>query len=86
MGSRITTLYPCDCEIPRCRFWLWYQLVDKGDREDNWLESSCSASFLILIAKAIKHGIVDDSYREVCDKAYTGLLEHMVESDDTSLN
>jgi unsaturated rhamnogalacturonyl hydrolase len=63
---------------------LWYNVVDKGDRPDNWLESSCSALFLYFIAKAVKHGIVDDSYREVCDKAYAGLLKHMVETDDSS--
>ncbi|KKK33602.1 glycosyl hydrolase family 88 [Mesobacillus campisalis] len=64
---------------------LWYQIVDKGDRFDNWLESSCSALFIYFIAKAIKHGYVDDSYREVVDKAYKGLLQHMVEEHEDTL-
>ncbi len=59
---------------------LWYQIVDKGDREDNWLESSCSSLFIYTIAKAIKAGIVDDSYKAVVDKAYDGLLERYGES------
>ena len=33
---------------------LWYQVVDKGDRKDNWLETSCSSLFTCAIAKAIK--------------------------------
>src|SRR5690606_1389934 len=47
---------------------LWYQIVDKGDRSDNWLESSCSSLFIYFIAKAIKLGLVDDSYRSVVNK------------------
>lgn len=65
---------------------LWYQIVDKGDLEDNWLESSCSALFIYFISKGIQHGYVNNSYREVVDKAYKGLLEHMVEEKETTLN
>lgn len=64
---------------------LWYQIVDKGDREDNWLESSCSALFIYTIAKAIKAGYVEDTYQEVVEKAYSGLLKHMVKVDEQKL-
>lgn len=47
---------------------LWYQIVDKGDHEDNWLESSCSALFIYTIAKALKAGYVEDTYQEVVKK------------------
>jgi unsaturated rhamnogalacturonyl hydrolase len=62
---------------------LWYNVLDKGDQPDNWLESSCSALFLYFIAKAVNHGYVDNSYLDVCDRVYAGLLEHMVETDDS---
>jgi len=65
---------------------LWYQVVDKGDCEDNWLESSCSALFIYFISKAIQRGYVDDSYRAVVDKAYKGLLEHMIEEKETTID
>lgn len=64
---------------------LWYQVVDKGDREDNWLESSSSSLYLYTIAKAIENGFVDDSYEEVLVKGYQGLLEEMVDEEDNSL-
>ncbi|MDQ0229864.1 glycoside hydrolase family 88/105 protein [Metabacillus malikii] len=64
---------------------LWYQIVDKGEQGDNWLESSCSALFLYFIAKGIQHGYVDHSYRAVVDKAYKGLLEHMVDENESKL-
>lgn len=65
---------------------LWYQIVDKGDRSDNWLESSCSSLFIYFIAKAIKLGLVDDSYRSVVNKAYDGLIEHMVDVKEDAAN
>lgn len=64
---------------------LWYQIVDKGDREDNWLESSGSALFIYTIAKAIKAGYVDNTYQEIVEKAYNGLLTHMVKVDEQNL-
>ena len=64
---------------------LWYQIMDKGDREDNWLESSSSALFLYFTAKAIKSGFVADTYRSVVEKAYEGLLNHMVEVEKDKL-
>lgn len=61
---------------------LWHQIVDKGGRRDNWLESSCSALFLYTIAKALKHGLVDEAHYAVVEKAYEGLLEYMVDADE----
>ncbi len=60
---------------------LWYQLVDKVDDPRNWKESSCSALFTYAMAKALKLGIIDESYREVIIKGYNGVLS-MVEMRD----
>ncbi|WP_425415429.1 glycoside hydrolase family 88/105 protein [Peribacillus loiseleuriae] len=65
---------------------LWYQIVDKGERPDNWLESSCSSLFLYTIAKAIKAGYVSESYKESIQKGYAGLLEHMVTIHESTLD
>ncbi|MFX3635231.1 MAG: glycoside hydrolase family 105 protein [Candidatus Pristimantibacillus sp.] len=54
---------------------LWYQVVDKGEREDNWLETSCTSLFLYTIAKGIKHGCVPATYGETAIKGFKGLLQ-----------
>lgn len=64
---------------------LWYQILDKGEQQDNWLESSCSALFLYTIAKALKNGWVDESYHAIAKKSYDGLLEYMIDIEDSSL-
>ncbi len=61
---------------------LWYQIIDKGDRADNWLETSCTALFLCGISMAIKQGVIDESYRENADKAYKGLLSKITENEN----
>ncbi|MFF2449206.1 glycoside hydrolase family 105 protein [Neobacillus sp. NPDC058068] len=61
---------------------LWYQIVDKVDRTDNWLESSCSSLFIYTIARAVEKGYVDKEYRTIAVKAYQGLLDEMIECDN----
>lgn len=54
---------------------LWYQVVDKGDLEDNWLETSGTCLFVYTIAKAYQRGIIGEEAMEAANKGYQGLLE-----------
>lgn len=56
---------------------LWYQVVDKGDRPDNWLETSCSSLFVYTISKAFQHGCVDESALEAARRGFRGLTERV---------
>ena len=60
---------------------LWYQIVDKGDREDNWIESSCSCLFLYGICKLIRLGAFnDDKYRQIAKKAYESIIRDHIDA------
>lgn len=61
---------------------LWYQVVDKGDREDNWLETSCSSLFVYTIAKAVRNGHVEEKYLDAAIKGYRGLTERIYFKDN----
>lgn len=65
---------------------LWYQVVDKGDREDNWLESSSSALYIYTMAKALHYGYIDESYRENMLRGFEGLIKHMTEETEDCLH
>ncbi|SDD69451.1 unsaturated rhamnogalacturonyl hydrolase [Paenibacillus sp. UNCCL117] len=54
---------------------LWYQVVDKGDRPDNWLENSCTALYVHAIAKAVRFGYLDASYLQYAWKGYQGVID-----------
>ena len=46
----------------------WYQVLDKGDTEGNWLETSCSCLFTAALCKAIRKGILDKKYFQYAKK------------------
>lgn len=54
---------------------LWYQVVDKGDQPDNWLENSCTSLYVHAIAKAVRFGYLDAKYLEYAWKGYQGVID-----------
>jgi unsaturated rhamnogalacturonyl hydrolase len=56
---------------------LWYQVIDKGDRPDNWLENSCTALYVHAIAKAVRFGYLDEQYMSYAWKGYQGVIDTM---------
>ncbi|WP_258104714.1 glycoside hydrolase family 105 protein [Marinoscillum sp. MHG1-6] len=65
---------------------VWYQVLDQGDREGNYLEASASVMFVYTLYKAMRKGYIDDSYMEVADKGYAGVLkEFLKENEDGTL-
>lgn len=61
---------------------LWYQVPDQGGRDGNWLEASGSAMFVYAIAKGVRLGILDDGYTDIARRAYNGILQNLVSTDD----
>lgn len=62
---------------------VWWQVVDQGDREGNYLESSVSSMMLYMIAKGIRKGYLDrDTWLPVATEAYHGILEEFLEVND----
>jgi unsaturated rhamnogalacturonyl hydrolase len=50
---------------------LWHQLLDK---EDSYLETSCSAMFTYAIARAINKGYIDSRYASIAQQGWNGIL------------
>jgi len=64
---------------------LWWQVVDQGGREGNYLESSVSSMFTYFLVKGAKKGYIDQKYLQNARKGYNGILENLIrkESDGT---
>jgi unsaturated rhamnogalacturonyl hydrolase len=55
----------------------WFQVVDKGDRPDNWTDNSGSAMFTYSIQRGIDLHLLDSKvYSPVVSKGYRGLIEN----------
>jgi rhamnogalacturonyl hydrolase YesR len=52
----------------------WFQVVDKGDRSDNWTDTSGSAMFVYAIQKGIELGLLpEQTYAPVVASGYKGI-------------
>ncbi len=64
---------------------LWYQVLDQGDREGNYLEASGSAMFTYAFAKGAHKGYLPEKYLEIAEKAYTGILDNLVSIEESGI-
>ncbi|MDE3057292.1 MAG: glycoside hydrolase family 88 protein [Bacteroidota bacterium] len=60
---------------------LWWQVVNKGGKEKNFLESSASAMFTYAFAKGAKRGFLDKKFFTAAKKSFQGILKHFVTMD-----
>ncbi len=62
---------------------LWWQVVDQGGREGNYLETSASSMFVYALAKGINRGYLDrETYLPVVLKGYAGLVRDCTRTDE----
>ncbi|MDR0667555.1 MAG: glycoside hydrolase family 88 protein [Prevotellaceae bacterium] len=64
---------------------VWFQILDLGGRERNYLEATASCMFAYALFKAVANGYLDPSYRAVADRAFDGILKTFVETGDDGL-
>jgi unsaturated rhamnogalacturonyl hydrolase len=61
---------------------LWFQILDQGTREGNYLESSASAMFAYVMAKGVRKGHLPGDFLVTAKKAFDGLVAHKVAMDE----
>lgn len=69
----------------------WYQVLDQNERNENYLEASCSCMFLYALAKAYSKGYIERNkvWLNAIDMAYNGIIDEFVlitNSNTISLN
>ena len=60
---------------------LWYQVLDQGNREGNYLEATASSMFAYALLKATRKGYIDNKYKITAIKAYNGILENLIKDN-----
>ncbi|MGG5485536.1 glycoside hydrolase family 88/105 protein [Gaetbulibacter sp. PBL-D1] len=64
---------------------LWYQVLDQGDREGNYLEATGTAMFTYTFAKGANKGYLPKSYLNVAKKGYKGLIDNLISVDEKGI-
>lgn len=66
---------------------VWYQVLDQGDHEGNYLEATASTMFVYSLYKAVRKGYINDSYLDVANKGYEGILKEFIrENEDGTIS
>ena len=65
---------------------LWYQVVDKGRVQGNWLETSSSSMYSYMMWIGVKRGYLPKRYEAVAQKGYRGVLTKLSMGADGMTN
>jgi len=64
---------------------VWFQVVDQGTRQGNYLEASSSSMYVYTMLKGIRNGYLPDEWIPSLEKAYQGLIDQFVVVDGGGL-
>ena len=60
---------------------VWWQVLDQGNRQGNYLEATASAMFVYALAKGVNHGYLSRDYLPAIEKGYDGIIKQFIRSD-----
>jgi unsaturated rhamnogalacturonyl hydrolase len=60
---------------------VWWQVLDRGGDANNYTESSASCMFVYALAKAIRLGYIDQTYKQVVMDGYNGIIDEFIEEN-----
>ncbi|MDM8161789.1 glycoside hydrolase family 88 protein [Labilibaculum sp. K2S] len=61
---------------------LWYQVLDQGNREGNYLEGSGSAMFCYAFAKGASKGYLDKGYKDMANSVFDSIIKNLISTDE----
>jgi unsaturated rhamnogalacturonyl hydrolase len=60
---------------------LWYQVLDLGGREGNYIEASGSCMYTYAMAKAANKGYIDAKYKTIANQKFDAIIKHLITKD-----
>ncbi|MBN1791480.1 MAG: glycoside hydrolase family 88 protein [Bacteroidales bacterium] len=64
---------------------LWFQVLNQGDREGNYIEGSGSAMYTYVFAKGTHKGYLDAKFLDIANDAFDDLVKELITVDDQGL-
>lgn len=63
----------------------WYQVLDQGNRQGNYLEATGTAMFVYTLAKGTNKGYLPKKYKNNAIKGYQGMLDQFIQVDENGI-
>jgi unsaturated rhamnogalacturonyl hydrolase len=67
------------------RTGLWYQVLNEGGREENYIEGSGSAMYTYAFARGAHKGYLDSKFLAISENAFDGILKELITIDEKGL-
>lgn len=64
---------------------LWYQVLNMGGREGNYLEASGSAMYIYVFAKSARLGYIDNKFRKIAEDAFDDFIKEFITTDEKGM-
>jgi unsaturated rhamnogalacturonyl hydrolase len=64
---------------------VWYQVLDQGKRQGNFLEASASSMFVYALAKALRNNYLGEEYLPAIKKGYDGMIRQFIKVNPDGL-
>ena len=61
---------------------LWFQVLNKGGKEGNYLEGSGSAMYIYAFARGANKGYLDKRYHAIANSAFDSIIKELITVDD----
>ena len=65
---------------------MWYQVVNMGGREKNYLETSGSSIMAYCLLKGVRLGFLPESYRQYGEKAFEGVCDKYLVTEEGKMS
>jgi unsaturated rhamnogalacturonyl hydrolase len=64
---------------------LWFQVLNQGGREGNYIEGSGSAMYTYVFAKGANKGYLDKKYLDIANETFDSIVKELITLDDRGL-
>jgi len=64
---------------------LWFQVLNEGGREGNYIEGSGSAMFTYVFARGANKGYLDKKYLDIANETFDGIIKELITEDEKGL-
>jgi unsaturated rhamnogalacturonyl hydrolase len=61
---------------------IWFQVLNQGGREGNYLEGSGSAMITYVFARGARLGYLDKKFRKIAESSFDGIIKKLITVDD----
>jgi unsaturated rhamnogalacturonyl hydrolase len=65
---------------------LWWDIIDMGGKDKNYLEASASSMFVYALAKGSRLGFLPAKFQAIAQKAYTGIISRFAKTENGQVN